>query len=180
MNHNKNYFRQIIDLSEAIGMAGTEEVVPQEEIADSGSDVLPENEIEEQPEEEMEAPLQDNTVEMQSADSIITSQKLLSVYKLFEKIIDYGVTFIDALESVDTGLLDSERLSIFLKYIRNTKELIDKANNYMSEIFSKESYEKVLYTYILFRTELITNVKGIRDILRLQEPDEDLKHKSGK
>lgn len=176
MNHNKNYF----NLLEDIGIGGTEEVIPQENIADSGSDVLPGAEV---PEEEVQdVPFQDNTVEMQSAENIISSQKLLSVYKLFEKLIDYSVTFLDALESIDRGLLDNARLEILSKYIRNTRELIDKSNNYMTEIFAKESYEKVLYTYVLFRTELIANVKGIRDILKLQEPDEDLlkSKKSGK
>jgi len=49
-----------------------------------------------------------------------------------------------------------------------------KISNYMINVFSSETYEKVLYAYILFRTELITNIKGLRDILILNKPDEPL------
>ena len=39
----RKYFTDLISLYEAVGMTGAEEVVPQEEIADSGEDVGPEN-----------------------------------------------------------------------------------------------------------------------------------------
>jgi len=47
----------------------------------------------------------------------------------------------------------------------------------MINIFNNETYEKVLYSYILFRTELITCIKGLRDILKLDNPDEDINNK---
>ena len=37
----RKYFTDLISLYEAVGMTGAEEVVPQEEIADSGEDVGP-------------------------------------------------------------------------------------------------------------------------------------------
>ena len=47
-------------------------------------------------------------------------------------------------------------------------------------IFNSETYEKVLYSYILFRTELLTAIKGLRTVLKLNKPDEPLKLPSEK
>ena len=177
MSRNKNFIAQFEALLEAVGMTGEEEVIPQENIADSGEDALPQGQ---------------NDAEVQTADNVpvapmpepttpgsdLSSQKTLRLYELFEKLVDYGVTFIESLESVDVGLLDENRHSKFSIYLRNMKELVDKINNYMTEIFMSDNYERELYTYVLFRTELISNIKGLRDTLKLEDPNEDLKKKN--
>ena len=49
------------------------------------------------------------------------------------------------------------------------EELKDKIYNYIINLFEKDKYENILYTYILFRTDLITTIKGIRDLLKLND-----------
>lgn len=188
MNHDKNYFRRLVELFEATegGLAPGQEVVPQEQIADSGSDLVQQGNQEQQEVvddnanvvedqnaqlEDPEMLAQDNTVS-QDPSALLQPQKLLSVYELFEKLLNYAVIFLETLETVDKSILDLEAYKILVTYTRNTRELIDKINNYMTNIFSQEEYDKVLYTYVLFRTELIVNIKGIRDILQLNNPKE--------
>lgn len=170
---DKEYIRRVVSLYEAVGVGDSEEVVPQEQIADSGSDVNPEEENvqAEQPSDENYEnydgmPAEDPSNTMTSTD-ILLSQKKLKIYNLFEKLLNYATITMETLNHVNLEMLELETFKIFNKYKRNIDELIDKINDCMRRILNKEEYEKILYIYVLFRTELLTNIKGIRDILEL-------------
>jgi hypothetical protein len=105
---------------------------------------------------------------------VLEKQKFVKLYTLYENLLDYSTTFIETLHSVDTNLLSNERFVSMRNYKSNIESLNEKISNYMINVFNNETYEKVLYAYILFRTELITNIKGLRDILILNKPDEPL------
>lgn len=178
----KQYFKDLIALLEADGMAGTPEVVQQENIADTGSDVMPEEtmsvEGEGIPEEEIMDDELPTSMEEEiptsgaNMENVMKSQKTLKLYELYSDLLNYTILFLDSLGNIDTNLLELETFKLVRKYIDSTKELSDKINNYMINIFSEEEYEKLVYVYILFRTELVTCIKGIRDILKLNNPDE--------
>ena len=183
----KQYFKDLMALLEATGMAGTEEVVAQEEITDTGSDVMPgiegqipeEQQPEDIPEEESLVPEENSMVGeipqgSANMENVMKSQKLLKLYELYSDLLNYCTLFLDSLGNIDTNLLEIETFKLVRKYTTSVKELVDKINNYMINIFSEEEYEKLLYVYVLFRTELVTCVKGIRDILKLNKPDEKL------
>lgn len=168
---------------EAIGMAGTEEVVPQENIADTGMDVNPEAAVEEVPQEEVveedpnAAMEQDMSGEIPTADgsnieNVMKSQKLLKLYNLYKDLLNYCSLFLESLEKIDINLIELETFQILKKYILTVRELTDKINNYMINIYSEEEYEKLLYVYVLFRTELTNCIKGTRDILKLNKIEE--------
>jgi len=180
----KEYFKNLLLLfEENIGMAGTEEVVPQENIADTGSDVNPGMNPDEQIPNEGEAAelpygmTDELPASEESVSDIVNKQKLLKLYNLYEDLLNYCTIFLDSLGNIDTNLLDIEVFKLVRKYTISTKELADKINTYMTKIYSSDSYERLLYIYILFRTELTTCIKGIRDILRLNNLDEKIDKK---
>lgn len=185
--NKKKYFNDLLTLFEDIGMAGTEEVVPQENIADDGSDVNPDMnaEMPDESQEEVEnsVPEENMTSEIpmsnaENMENIMLSQKLLKLYELYKDLLNYCTVFLDSLGNIDISLLDIEAFKLVKKYTVSTKELTDKINNYMINIYENEDYEKLLYVYILFRTELTTCIRGIRDILKLNNLDEKLDKKS--
>jgi hypothetical protein len=107
-------------------------------------------------------------------ENVMKSQKLLKLHELYSDLLNYCTVFLDSLGNINTNLLELETFKLVRKYTQSVKELADKINNYMINIFSEEEYEKLLYVYVLFRTELVTCVKGIRDILRLNRPEEKI------
>ena len=55
-----------------------------------------------------------------------------------------------------------------------------KLRDFIAEVFSKETYEKNLYTYLVLRHELLSIIKYIRSLLKLEtlEVDEEKVDKS--
>ena len=184
----KEYFKQVVQLYEAAAaeMAGGPEVVPQQNIADSGMDVNPQ--VQGDPSMQQADP---NMMQDPSAMGVdpmmgtelaatpsgsfeLQKRKTAKLFNLFKDLLNYGTNFIEALNFIDIDLLDLNKFTLVKKYYKHIKELNDKIETYLQYIFNSESYEKEVYTYVLYRTELITNIKGIRDILDLQNPDEKL------
>lgn len=175
----REYFTGLVKLYEATGMAGTEEVVPQEEIADSGSDLgqapVEDNGMTDEMAAENQMLQDPNETQEVDASLVLKKEKFKKLFELFEDLLNYGTIFSENVKFIDIGLLDSETYKNMKKYANDIDELVKKINNYLINIFNSETYEKVLYSYILFRTELLTAIKGLRIILKLDKPDEPLK-----
>jgi hypothetical protein len=180
----KKYFESLISLYEAVGMTGSEEVVPQENIADSGSDVAPEAQnaqavedpnIGEDQDIEDAAYLnpQEQVVPEESISLVMETQKAVKLFELVEDLLSYGKAFYDSLKIVDKGLLDEKSYVSYLKYSNQVESLINKIESYLINIYNSETYERNLYTYILYRTELISIVKELRNILKLQDVERE-------
>lgn len=176
MNKRK-YFTDLISLYEAAGdMGSTEEVVPQEQIADSGSDVDESSVAEEDP-NSAEDPSMINDPSMmpagepptQTTKQLLEAEKLKKLFQLMKDLRVYTATFLESLEFIDYSLLEDDEKVLLKTFISNLSELKDKIYNYIINLFEKDKYENILYTYILFRTDLITTIKGIRDLLKLND-----------
>lgn len=180
MKKNNDYFSKVVALYEAAGMDGSvDEVVPQEQIADDGSDVnpgmSPDTQDDVSGEEDMNG--EDPNMMMQEpaqpdASAIMEKQKFVKLFGLFEDLLNYGTSFLDALKMLDSNLLDGETTEKAKKYTDNIKKLTDKVNEYIKSVLSSEEYTKALYVYVLFRTELVSNIKGFRDICKLTGKDD--------
>jgi len=189
----KEYFRNLISLYEATQLDAYGEQnapVSQSEIADSGSDLMQQQQQPMQPaEDEMQqmgyedpnqAMMGDPSMQMpqpaisqeEQSSLVLEKQKFVKLYTLFDSLLDYGVTFYETLDTIDQNLIPIDKLNNVNTYKENLNSLNEKINDYMINIFDKEAYEKVLYSYIVFRTELIANIKGLRDTLELNNPDE--------
>ena len=164
-------------------MAGTQEVIPQENIADTGSDIgngVPGNAPLQQPIEQNPQAMNGGFVDPMAgmvdpgttAQLVIEKEKFKKVFEKYEDLINYNDVFLENLKFVNTGLLDDFQFSKFQMYLKNVKELKNKMENYLENIFNSEAYEKVVYNYVLFRTEMITNIKGLRDVLDLNKPED--------
>ena len=186
--NKKDYFAGIVALFEATGMAGTPEVIPQEQIADSGSDVMPQNQMaEEDPNmmqdpnvmdpslmggQMMAQPSQENSPEDVSA--IMKKQKLIKLFDLYEDLYNYGKVFLESIKVIDINLLDEDRFKKLKLYVDNVDRVVEMIGNYLENIFSHKEYGDVLYDYITYRTQLVTAIGGVRDVLKLNNPDEKL------
>ena len=129
----KEYFRQLVNLYEAaaVGMAGTPEVVPQQNIADSGMDVNPQ--VQGDPSMQQADPnmMQDPSAmgmdPMMGAEPAATpngsfevqKRKAFKLFELFKDLLNYGTNFIDALNFIDIDLLDLDRFTLVKKYYKN-------------------------------------------------------------
>lgn len=173
----RKYFNDLKTLYEAVGMTGANEVVPQENIADTGSDLSPQNNV------QMQDPMMQGNMGYDpmmgmvepapSPEAVMEKEKFKKMFELYEDLINYADVFCENLKFVDTNLLDFNVFSKMKKYTDDVVALKEKINNYLINIFNSETYEKVLYSYILFRTEMITAIKGLRDILKLNQVDDD-------
>ena len=180
----RKYFADLVRLYEAAGMAGGAEVIPQEQIADTGMDV---NGMGAQDPNAMGMdPSMGGGIDPMTGMPLpaepdpsenLEKEKLKKLYELFEDLLNYGDVFVENSRFVNSGLLDLDKFKKMNMYVKDVKDLLEKIQNYLVNIFNVEKYEKNLYAYILFRTEFITSIKGLRDILKLEKPDEKFEEK---
>lgn len=183
----KDYFKKLIGLYEAAtGVMPAQQVDPQANIADSGMDVDPNAQAQAQPnpgQVEGEVP-QDmaGTEEVAMPEPAPTSgssfeldkQKQIKLFDLLRDLLNYGQIFFESINKVDISLVDAHRYETLKRYITNIQDLVEKINLYLRKLYPSDTYEKMLYTYVLYRTELLTNIQGIRSILELNNPDAKL------
>ena len=187
----KQYFTDLYTLFEAsAGMAGGPEVMSQENIADTGMDVTGGMPTQQDPtmmtgdptinmqDPNMLAMPQDSMNMEPSVNSesslVIEKEKFKKLFDLFEDLITYSDVFTDNIKMIDINLLDEQIFANLRRYTDDIQELNKKLKNYLLNFFNNEEYEKVLYAYVLFRTEMITAIKGLRRILDLDHPDREL------
>jgi len=190
----KEYFSQLISLYEAtnnVNMDVEDQKIygAQNQIADSGSDVNPNNlggsatapeEMAQEPDTQDSDGLQDaaylnNYSASNDASATTVSdnrQKLVELFDLFRNLLDYSEKFAESMESVELELLDDNAYTKAIKVIGKVKDLSEKIRNYLLNTFENDAYEKALYAYIMLRTELLTAIKLLRDILKLNEVEE--------
>lgn len=178
----KDYFNNLKTLYEAIGMAGTNEVVPQEQIADSGSDVMPGTQPVQEPQVEGENPMMVNELPIQQETLppnnalVMEKQKFLKIFNNMRNMLEYGETFLESIKCIDINLLDLETYNNVVTYTQDIENLLEKIREYLSKIFTSETYEAVLHAHILFRTEFIICIKGLRQVLKLDQVDYEEKN----
>lgn len=177
------YFENVKKLYEAAVADGapSNEVVPQEQIADTGSDVNPvsaeqlpsEDQLppeEEQQEEGMEeegTPMEEPP--MSSPSQTMEKQKFLKIFRLMNDLIEEASLIAKMLDDLNTNLLSNEVLAALRKYDDQNEELIKKITDYLVNIFNGETYQACLYAYVVYRTEFIALLKAIKDILKLKD-----------
>jgi len=106
-------------------------------------------------------------------------KKMVKLFGLFRELLNYSTVFYDSLDIIDMNLLDGEKLRELRTEKKLILEVIEKLRNYITESFVNEKYERALYVYILLRTELITIIRLLRELLQLnQKIDENKGEKS--
>ena len=105
-------------------------------------------------------------------------QKLVELFDLFKNLMTYAETFVETLNTVELGLLDAADVDKANAYKKSLEKLEEKIRNYLENTFQSEPYERVIYAYILFRTELSTAIKSLGDVLKLNQ--EDVNDKDGR
>lgn len=179
------YFENVKKLYEAAVADGapSEEPIPQEQIADTGSDVnqtgaeslpseedLPEEgtpEAEEPMEEEAGMPAED--MPQPSASQTMETQKSIRLFRMMNDLIEEAGRIAKLLDELNTNLLSTEVLSALKKYDNQNEDLIEKITDYLVKIFNGETYEANLYAYIVYRTEFVALLKSIKNILKLKD-----------
>lgn len=169
----EDYFKEIISLFEA-------EIDPQQQqIADSGSDEMLDDTqpVEELPEED--APMEEipeglddaNYLNIEepspSPEKINEAQRLKKVFTLLENLLNYGELFYDSLVNTDLDLLDDTKYESVSLYLQSVKDTTEKIREYLNNVFESDTYERCLYIYILLRTELLTEIKKLRQVLEV-------------
>lgn len=192
----KEYFSQLISLYEAAVVKPDVEdqavYAQQQQIADSGNDIVdpnvdpggsvsPEGMAQEEGDGQDSGGLQDaaylnNYSASNDASQTTVSdnrQKLVELFGLFRQLLNYSETFSESIEKTTLELLDEKDYYQALQVIKKVKELSEKIRNYLLNTFENDAYEKALYAYVMLRTELLTAVKLLRDILKLNEVEEN-------
>lgn len=205
--NKKDYFSQLISLYEATNavrpdLEDQKVYAQQQQIADSGSDINDRNVLPQgqqmmaQPGPEMspydndvqdsvgldDAAYLNNYSASNDASSTTVSdnqRKLVELFDLLENLLNYSKNFSESIKSIDLTLLNEKDYQTVDKVLDKLNDLSKKLNDYLLNNFEHDAYEKALYAYIIFRTELLTAVKILRDVLKLNEV-EDQKSLGGK
>ena len=95
--------------------------------------------------------------------------KKLKLFELYRELINYTVVFEESLDVIDMNLLDSAKSRELKEYRTRLDALIEKLKSYVKLNYIEEQYEKSLYVYVLMRTELLTIIKLLREMLVLNK-----------
>lgn len=193
---DNDYFSTLLSLYEAVSAEDAQR--QQANIADTGSDVEDPNvdpnaqnaqdaaqqewDQQEQPAEEQDPEGLDDASYISStsegaapANPSDNSRKLARLFDLMQSLKLYAETLMDTLDSVELGLLDDSAMHAVENYRIALSDLSIKIKDYLNDVFVGDSYEKALYAYVMFRTELLVVLKQLRRLLKLNEVDEDKK-----
>ena len=104
-------------------------------------------------------------------DAIETNEqrKILKLFELYRELINYTVVFEESLDVIDMNLLDSAKSRELKEYRTRLDALIEKLKSDFKLNYIEEQYEKSLYVYVLMRTELLTIIKLLREMLVLNK-----------
>jgi hypothetical protein len=98
-------------------------------------------------------------------------EKLVKIFDLLSELMNYSRTFNETLEGIDLNLLDKEKNEKLNLGKRRLVKVSEKLSHYIKEVFPDEKYEKALYVYILLRTEFVTVIRSLRELLELNKTD---------
>lgn len=191
---DNDYFSTLLSLYEAVSAEDAQR--QQANIADTGSDVEDPNvdpnaqnaqdaaqqevDQQEQPAEGQDPEGLDDASYISStsedaapANPSDNSRKLARLFDLMQSLKLYAETLMDTLDSVELGLLDDSAMHSVENYRAALNDLSIKIKDYLNDVFVGDSYEKALYAYVMFRTELLVVLKQLRHLLKLNEVDED-------
>lgn len=104
-----------------------------------------------------------------SSEENLDTQKRKNLFRLMKYLISYSNNFHSTLEKLDSSLFDSDIFSDLKKYMEHLTSVKDKIRVYLVDIFNSESYERSLYSYILFRTELLTLIDAVSVLIKKEK-----------
>lgn len=101
-----------------------------------------------------------------AVDEISRNRKLFSLYN---ELLTYGTYFLENISNVSLDMLNDEQVKKVLVDLSDMKQTIQKIKDYILLQYAKYPYQRNLYVYIVLRTELMTEVKIIREVLKDEE-----------
>lgn len=107
-------------------------------------------------------------------------QKQIRLLELFRELLEYSKIFYETLETIDFNLLEKDPTTKLRYSKKKLFDMIEKLESYITDVFYGEQYEKSLYVYILLRTELLTNIKLLRQVLNLDKREKELETEKNK
>ena len=122
------------------------------------------------------------TPETNSNENSANSQKVLHLFDLSQKLFDYTKLLEKSLENIDNEFIETDTI-VKLSQLNDTiKRYKDKLRDFIAEVFYKETYEKNLYNYLTFRYELLSIIKYLRALLKLDvlDPSEEVNKNNNK
>lgn len=97
------------------------------------------------------------------------SQKTLKLFDLSRDLFDYAEVLQKNLENIDNDFIAVD-VVVYLSQLEDTlSRYKSKLRDFIAEVFYKETYEKNLYTYLTLRYELLSMVKYLRSLLKLDD-----------
>lgn len=99
-------------------------------------------------------------------DETSRNRKLFSLYN---ELLTYGTYFLENISNVSLDMLEDEQVKKVLVDISDMKQTIQKIKDYILLQYAKYPYQRNLYVYVVLRTELMTEVKIIREVLKNEE-----------
>jgi hypothetical protein len=183
--NEKEYFKRLVRLYEADKDL---QEPAMDQATDTGADLRVDDSGQIPPEQSNQAPQEQPQDEGQLDDASYLSpeaamppqsmpesseiHKSIRLFDLYDRLLEYIKTFYESIDVIDSNLLDKEHYIELTNKKDKIEKIINKLDYYMKEIFPVEKYEKSLYVYILLRTEVITMIKTLRDLLKLDQPNE--------
>lgn len=171
----------VTDATEAVQNPAEMQMIQNQQQAISG-EVMPPNQFAQQEEVPEEMGMDDANYllnqENNPAPTVATdAQKLAKLFDLFTNLRDYCNAFLDCIGTLDFDILDFDSYSHLSELQNKLEGMKEKIEDYLKDVFKNEKFEKALYVYVLFRTEMLTIIKATREVLELNKVDEEETHK---
>lgn len=113
--------------------------------------------------------MQDPPPEEGPASQVDETEKKKKLFNLMNELLVYNKYFLNNVNDLSIDMINDENFYQIGKLKDRLTQVNVKLQKYLLDNFVNSEYNRSLYIYILLRTEVLTLVKLLRDLLKIDE-----------
>lgn len=113
--------------------------------------------------------MQDPPPEEGPASQVDETEKKKKLFNLMNELLVYNKYFLNNVNDLSIDMIDDENFYQIGRLKDRLTSVNVKLQKYLLDNFVNNEYNRSLYVYILLRTEVLTSVKLLRNLLKIDE-----------
>lgn len=113
--------------------------------------------------------MQDPPPEEGLASQVDETEKKKKLFNLMNELLVYNKYFLNNVNDLSIDMIDDENFYQIGRLKDRLTSVNVKLQKYLLDNFVNNEYNRSLYVYILLRTEVLTSVKLLRNLLKIDE-----------
>ena len=113
--------------------------------------------------------MQDPPPEEEPASQVDETEKKKKLFNLMNELLVYNKYFLNNVNDLSIDMINDENFYQIGKLKDRLTQVNVKLQKYLLDNFVNSEYNRSLYIYILLRTEVLTLVKLLRNLLKIDE-----------